>query len=288
MKKIAVILSAITLLITIQSCTEDINLNIVGDSGKIVIEGNIENGKYAEVILTRNSPVSKQLDFNSILVTNAQVYVSDGLTTDTLVLAIDSVSSIPLAYKGNSVIGVVGKTYYLTVIADGKTYTANTVIPTPVKLDSVWWKPEPDEGDSAGYAWAHLTEPAGYGNAYRWFAKRPTRDRRYIAPFGASFDDKFIDGKSFEFYSLRGTDPTANTEDPSELARLFKKTDTIYIKFCSTDVPVFRFYYSYETALQSNGNPFASPTNVRTNISGGGLGVWAGFGASYDTIYPKP
>lgn len=285
---VCISLFAVMFLMVLVSCEKDINLNIVGDEGKIVIEGNIENGRHAQVIITRNSAVSKQLNLLDILITNAQAYVSDGAATDTLTLAIDSTSSIPLVYRGSKIVGLPGKTYYLTVIADGKIFTASTTIPNPVKLDSVWWKPQPNRADTAGYAWAWLTEPPGYGNAYLWLAKRATKDRRYLAPMGASFDDKFIDGKSFEFYALRGMDPTATEEEPGDIRYLFKHTDTICIKFCSIDYPTYRFYYSYETALQSNGNPFASPTSVRSNISEGGLGIWAGLGAVYDTIYPKP
>jgi hypothetical protein len=292
MKIIIKVFTSVFLVALLQGCTKDINLDITGGGGKIVIEGNIENGKYAEVIVTRNSPVSEQLDLRKILVDNAFVFVSDGFLTDTLIFSLDSAASIPLIYKGNKIIGITGKTYYLTVIADGKTYTANTIIPTPVKLDSVWWKPQPDKGDSLGFAWARLTEPSGQGNAYRWFAKRASKDRRYLAPFGASFDDKFIDGKSFDFYAIRGNDPTQPEDENDRNSRrdgvYFRKEDTIHIKFCTTTNEVFRFYVTYESALQSSGNPFASPTSVKSNISGGGLGVWAGFGATYDTIYPKP
>ena len=34
----------------------------------------------------------------------------------------------------------------------------------------------------------------------------------------------------------------------------------------------------------SSGNPFSAPTTVTTNIEGGGLGVWGGYGATYDTL----
>lgn len=287
MKRLAYFILFTVLLFS--SCTEDINLNIVGGEDKIVVEGTIENGKPPVVIITRNSSVSKALNFDSILVLDADVYVSDGANEEKLFLWIDSASSIPVVYKGSSIIGTVGGTYKLTVNFRGKTYTATTTIPTPVALDSVWWQVDPPN-DSVGYAWAHLTDPPGYGNAYRWFAKLP-RDRRYIAPMGASFDDKFTENRSFDFYSLRSIDATSELEEDTGGGfdkYYYKKTDTVYIKFCTIDYAAFRFYYSYETALQSNGNPFASPTAVQSNISNGGLGVWAGFGATYDTIYPKP
>ncbi|MBA3704743.1 MAG: DUF4249 domain-containing protein [Bacteroidetes bacterium] len=289
MKKIIVSFIAFIALLT--GCEEDINLSIIGGDRKIVIEGSIENGEVATVIVTRNSPLSQTVDFSKILVTDAQVFVSDGTVTEQLIFAVDSTASIPFIYEGNSIIGMPGKTYYLTVIADGQTFTATTTIPAPVALDSVWWIPQPPE-DSLGFAWGHLSEPVGVGNAYRWLAKRATKDRRYIAPFGATFDDKYIDGKSFDFAYNRGDDPTVDPNITDSISKneegYFKNTDTIYVKFTTIDHNSAKFYTTFESALQSNGNPFASPVTVLSNIKGGALGVWAGFGVTYDTIMPTP
>ena len=281
---------AFIMLTFLYSCTEDINLTVVGGDKKIVIEGSIENGKPARVMVTRNSPLGQTLDYNNLLVTNAQVYVSNGIITDTLRFnypILDLTSSIPFLYKGSAFVGVPGQTYYLTVIADGITYSSITTIPALVSLDSVWWKEQPPK-DSLGFAWAHLSEPAGFGNAYKWYAKRPTKDDRFLAPYASTFDDKFIDGKSFDFAYNRGTDPNATAAAPPILTDdgYFKKTDTIYIKFCTIDYFTAKFYTTYEAALQTNGNPFASPVSIISNIYGGGLGVWGGFGCTYDTILP--
>ena len=298
MKKI--ILFSVLSAVFLASCQEDIDLKILSGDRKIVIEGFIENGKFAEVIVTRNSPLSQSVDFNAIMVSNAQVYVSNGVITDTLKLDTLITSSNPFVYTGNTIVGVVGQTYFLTVIADGKTYTSQTTIPIPITLDSVWWKPQPPE-DSLGWAWAHLTEPVGLGNGYRWYAKRPTKfvifegnplllDRRYVAPFGATFDDKFIDGKSFDFAYNRGYDATEQSyysDEPEKERGMYKYGDSIYIRFCTIDKAAQDFYQTFEAAQSSNGNPFASPVLILSNIQGGGLGVWAGMGATYDTIYAQ-
>ena len=36
--------------------------------------------------------------------------------------------------------------------------------------------------------------------------------------------------------------------------------------------------------MSSDGNPFASPTSVVTNIEGGALGIWGGYAVFLDTI----
>ncbi len=300
MKKVYLLaLSSFSLLV---SCSEDINLDIAKGDPKIVIEGNIENGKYAEVMITRNSALSDPVNFSNILVTNARAWITHAGVTDTLRINIDTTAAIPVLYKGNTIIGAVGETYYLTVQADGKTYTSITTIPQLIKLDSVWWKAQAPETD-LGYAWAHLSDPAGLGNDYKWFAKRPTGsvilngkriiiNRRFVSPFGGTTDDSFFDGKSFDFNYGRAYDATQATYDdlePKKERGYYKKTDTIYIKFCTIDAAVSKFYTSYDQAVQNNGNPFAAPASIFSNIQGdGALGVWAGFGATFDTIMPHP
>lgn len=286
-----ILLPAALSMLLFSSCTETLEVKVPGSVNKIVIEGSIENGKYAEVIITKTIPLLSSVAntaLNDFFILDAKVYVTSNGATDTLHLGIDTTSSLGLVYMGSSIIGVPGQRYNLTVEQGGKTYTAATMIPVPVALDSVAWKVQPPE-DTLGFAYARLSEPAGLGNNYRWLAKRP-RDRRYIAPFGATFDDKYVDGVTFDFFFNRGNDPTdaqSTTAQDSASSGYYRKSDTVYIKFCSIDRASKDFYTTFETALSSNGNPFASPVTILTNINGGALGVWAGYGVAYDTIYPK-
>jgi hypothetical protein len=276
------------------SCAEDIDVDLPNSEKKIVIEGKIEEGKFAEVIVTKNIPLFSENSgggLSDFYVFDAQVYVSAGGITDTLTLTVDTATSVGVVYRGHTITGITGQTYFLTVVAAGKTFTAQTTIPPAVALDSVYWRPEPNQGDSLGYAWGRFTEPAGLGHNYRFLAKRP-QDRRYIAPFGSTFDDTYVDGKNFEFGYSRGYDPTdVNTTPESDgdtLRGFYTKHDSIYIKFTTLDLASRQFYSTFENALSSNGNPFASPVTILTNINGGALGVWAGMGVTYDTIAPTP
>jgi hypothetical protein len=48
---------------------------------------------------------------------------------------------------------------------------------------------------------------------------------------------------------------------------------------------VYNYFEKKYTQLATQGNPFATPINIVSNISGGALGVWAGYSPSFDTLY---
>ncbi len=72
-------------------------------------------------------------------------------------------------------------------------------------------------------------------------------------------------------------------DDNNDEAFFFKVGDTIAVKGMSIDIETFKFLRSYYSDLGSQGSPFASPASLQTNVEGG-LGIWAGYGVSRDTI----
>ena len=176
-------------LLGLVSCEKNITIALPPIQAQVVVEGHIETGQGAYVILTRSSGYFAPLDTAAILnsiVRNAVVTVSDGIHTDTLPMIIDILplsyqylytTYLPWYYKKAkpTVIGQVGGTYYLTILADGKKLTSVTTIPSPIKLDSAWFKYQPPS-DSLGFIWGHLSDPAGEQNFYRRYAKRLHND----------------------------------------------------------------------------------------------------------------
>ena len=272
------------------SCEKEITIDLPESEKKVVVEGVIEQGKHPYVLLTRSSPYFAPIeDFtNNLFVTDATVIVSDGIITDTMqgALSFDIYTPNPVfAYSSDLITGEIGRTYYLTVIADGKTLTASTTIPQPIPLDSLWFKEDLGAGDdSLGYVWAHLTDPDTIGNSYRWFSQILGRQERILPANGSVFNDKFINGQSFDFAYDPSDDPL-EPGDPDALPLFyFAVGDTVVVKFCTMDKISYNFLNSLENIRFANGNPFASPSSVFSNIEGGGLGGWCGYGASYDTI----
>lgn len=278
-------------LIVLSGCEKDITVSLPESGQQIVVEGYIESGKHPYVILTKSVDFFSTVDSASLIkliVDSALVTVSDGFITDTLIFIIDPFNFPYVYYKAQVMIGQPGRTYDLTIITkDGQILTSRTSIGFPVSLDSTWFKIQ--EGrDTLGFPWGHLTDPDTTGNCYRWLAKRKSKDDDYLAPGGSVFEDRFINGKSFDFAYARGSEPNSEKEeDLNEEAGFYKIGDTIHVKFCSIDYANFLFWRTAETQASTGGNPFASPSALKGNIKGG-LGCWGGYAVTYDTIIANP
>ena len=305
-------LIAIVFIFSFYSCEKDITIDLPKNDSKLVIEGRIESGSAPFVILSNSVSFFDEINFETLeksIVTDAKVFVNDGTkkielsvicSNDSALLPllpiISQETGIPLSLLQNikycvftdptfSMIGDKGKNYELTVEHKGKVYTSTTQIPVPVPLDTVKFK-EDKERPGYGFLNVVMSEPAGLGNCYRWFSKRLTKDTRFLSYLGSSFEDKFIDGKTFNYDVFRPQE--VNSTKPEDLgdARFrYLPNDTVVVKFCSIDKNVFEFFRSFETEAGNNGNPFAAPNTIKTNIKGGAIGVWAGYGAWERTYY---
>jgi len=253
------------------------------------VQGSIEQDEYAMVMLTKNSPYFSNIDsaqMINLIVQNAFVTVCDGVNTDTLHPLYDPNYFPPYIYKGSHLKGVIGNSYSLRVEAEGKVLTAHTTIPAPQPLDSVWFQTEPNQ-DSLGYLWAIISDPPGVSNFYRLFTKRLHRDNRFFPILGSVYDDRFFDGQTLTFSISRGITNLSEDNSGDAETTYFKVGDTIVLKACAIDKAHYDFWYSAERAMFSGGNPFATPSTIPSNIEGGGLGVWGGYGAINYTVVAK-
>ena len=279
------------------SCEKTIELDLEEVTASVVVDGYVETGLPPYVLLSRTSgyfdPVSSGQWVNDAI-TGAKVFVSDGLDTVQLIeVSVNgdlqegiyfAVDSITLAY---SMTGIPGRTYSLhIVIPDGSIVTSVAKLELPVALDSVWFRLAEDN-DSLGLAYAHLTEPDTLDNCYRWFTKRIGKDDVFISPLGAVFDDRFINGQSFDLFYNRGAIYNSEAEDDNnEETGFFKIGDTIAVKFAAVDRGVFEFWRLAEQQLANSGSPFAVPSNITSNIQGG-IGLFATYSPVYDTIIAR-
>ncbi len=265
-------------------CEKNVTLNLPQPASQLCVDGYVQPNYPAYLFLTHNfaffGTISAGSIYNNDLIHGAVITVNDGVTTDTMIEAIPSLA----LYATPHMRGVSGRTYSLTVKAQGQTLTASTSILPAIPLDSAWFQVQPGL-DSLGYLWAILHDPPTPGNCYRWLVERIGQDTAFIPPYESVFNDAFINGQSFEFFYNRGSWPGSKAKDDTDAeAGYFKKGETCVIEFCTISNASYQFFNQYYYQLNNVGNPFGSPAPVTGNINGG-LGIWCGYGTAFDTVH---
>ena len=297
------------LIMGLNSCSKEVKIDILGFEENLVIDGSIETGRPAIIFLSKTRDIYAPTDINSYLngfISGATVIVSNGTITDTLIEIctnnlppeLDSIAAeyfgVPIeqlvdlnlcGYVSTGIIGEVGKTYTLKVIHNNKTYTSSTKIENPTVLDNLFWK-EQANLPGYGFSWAKITDSPIMGDAYRWEVKKIS-DVSFSKPFQPFTDDRFYNGLTFEF-SVENPMSFRDSTIEDQYKGYYKLGDTIVVKFSKLGKKEYQFFEKKYNQIYSGGNPFATPTNIPTNIEGGALGLWAGFSPWYDTLICVP
>jgi hypothetical protein len=274
----------------IVACEREIEIELPGATDLVVVEGSIEEGKSPVILLTKNEgffetfPTDLETFVEEFVIQDAEVILSDGILEETLQFTLD-LSTYPFFfYTGTLIQGEAGKTYSIEIRTNNQVLTSSTTIPSAVPIDSTWFELNPfdvDE-DSLGVSYLEIMDPDTFGNAYRLFAKRNS-ELEFYPVSGSSFNDNFVNGQKVIFFAGRGDEPFAATDTfvPNEF--FYQLGDTMFMKLASIGRKEYDFYSTLDAAINSNGNPFASPTLVQSNVEGG-LGVWVGMSVSFDTV----
>jgi len=271
------------------SCEKDISIDLPKPADKLVIEGRIETGQFPFVILTKNSPYYETFytnDLGSYFVHGAKIIVTElsgetVLKTDTLQeIILDTLGVKVSVYVSFGIRGTVGRSYFLSVTADNQQVSSVTTIPDSYPLDSVWVKYDVDPlKPELVKLMCRYADPASLGQYVRYFTKRNSEP--FYPGLNSVFEDAVVNGTTFDFPLDRGLN--RNTEDAFKDYGYFFRGDTIEVKWCNIDRAQFDFWRTMEFELGSQGNPFASPTQIQSNIEGG-LGIWGGYSTSFKKI----
>ena len=313
LRKTPLLVWAFFLAFLLTNCQKEITVDLPDPVEKIVVEGSIETGSPPFVILNRNYPYFGQFNvdlYSTGFVRDAVVKVSDGSSTVTLTelcwselsdvqkefFAAQFGTSLPDSLPANfdfclytlfapTMVGQAGKSYTLDITTtDGQHLTANTTIPMPVPLDSVWVQAHnnPEFADTLRRLWTQLTDPDTLGNYYRYYTQRNTEP--LYPGLRSVFDDLVINGKQF-YFPLDKAQPQS-TDFDIDTYGYFRTQDTLRLKWVTIDKKTYDFWRSLEFSANSGG-PFSSIVQVDFNIEGG-IGVWAGYSVSTDTTFVVP
>ena len=291
------------LLIGLFGCTKSIVFELPEIEQTIVVEATVESGLPPRVILTNSQGYFEAIDstiLSDIFIHDADVVISDGI--ESFPLQEINFNGVYIYTSLNfAALGQYGKTYSLSVQVNDKSVYSTTTIPQPLFIDSLWFD-KYVAYDSLGLIGARFSDPDTLGNCYRWFAQRinsytynysppfnnvkgTIKDSRPLPPIGSSTDDKLFNGLSFDFIFPRGEDGLLEGPDDSDIeAGFYKIGDTILVKSTTTTYPIYLYVRAMENAAVSEGSIFSSPGNLPYNVLGDGIGIFYGYGVSYDTL----
>ena len=251
------------------------------DPGELVAEGWIEAGEAPVVMLTSTlspSPEFTHLDsLSNHIVKRAKVSLSDGDTTVILFSKQDKRYLPPFVYTTGWITGQAGKKYTLKVEYNGKTLSASSTIPAPEPISGV--RAVKVEGSDSLYTLVvTLANKAGADKFYRIFTMVEGEDSRFIPCFPSAIEGAGLK-ENAEITITRG-----KGLDRPIFSTQFKKGSTVRVKVCTCEEAACRFWMAIDDLSTLGNTPFfPMHENPATNIEGG-LGYWAGYGATVSTL----
>lgn len=244
--KQAVLFFSMLTLIVLSSCEKVIDIDLNSEDPKVVIEAYFYEGDSTHTVT-----ITKTLNFDETQafpqVNNATVTISDNLGNTAAFI-----SNGDGTYTLNNFPGIGGRTYTLTVLVDGKTYTAQSVMAQPVIMDDLLVDLIPFGQDTFKTVVPVFQDPGGIANYYSYHVFQNGIRRGDIN----LQDDQFIDGN----ISLQ----------PLFLSEL-NLGDTIRVDMFGIDKPIWQYFNQLEVNTTSG----TTPANPVSNFSGGCMGFFS-------------
>lgn len=255
--KCAPVIVCILSIIAFSSCEKVINVNLKNAAPRLVIEGTVDDaGNPAKVIISKTAIFSASSNYPKV--TDAVVKITDNLG-NIFSLAETSAGT----YTNATLTGVVGRTYNLSVMLDGKSYTASSTIPRKATLDSLFV--DNNAIGNAAQKWVGVVykDPVGFGDNVQVVQTINGKgDRLTHVAY-----DLYDDGGSSAFFITTGKIKLKAGDEVKEELRFIDKN-------------VFR----YLLGIQNLADGFTIPENPNSNISGNVLGFFSAHSSETKTI----
>lgn len=258
--------------IIFQSCQNVISIDLNKTNPHIVIEGKVTDQPAPDTVT-----ISKTGNyFDPVLefppVSDATVIISDNEgNMDTLQ------ETIPGTYTTSTLHGVAGRTYSLTVTAEGKTYSGSSFLPQKVLIDSLstssFRSPDGDKGYEINVT---FTDPPETKNYYR------------LIPHIDSLPPDSINNGNIFLYSDKLFNGNTVTQRFRIRSNNIKAGDTVTVELLSIDEATYNYFNTLKAIINSDGpGSSASPANPVTNLSNGSLGYFAAYAIDTKSIILK-
>lgn len=263
------------LLLGLLSCNleKEVEINLPETEERYVVECYLQPGRPFNLLLSRTSgyfdpiPEDNLAFLDQILVDGAQVRIisADKVFTLDNQLAFNPLTKKLFNYYSTELVpDGVGQVYDLEIVTQtGDLLTASTRIMPVVRIDSVVI--EFDNSDTLARVLTYFTDIPNEHNYYRRMIQPSSLDSLPDQDFTA--DDRFVErtivfGTSYDY----------------------SRGDTVINTIFHIEKAYFDFLESVQFAIASNGNPFAQPSPIISNIQGPRvMGIFTGL--SYDRVF---
>ena len=260
------------------SCERNFYEITQGES-KIVVEGWIEEGDVARVLLSHSIPMTRNVDSSNFMryaIRSATVYVSDGVNTE--MLALRTIRNPPrylhgVWYVGNNIVGKTGGTYTLTVEYLSHTLTAETTIPPSVPITNVVYTRQ-NPTDTIGNLTVEFTNPADQQYFFQIATMLEGHDEVYVPSLYGNFDSESFASPDVSLQITRGITIFPQTNIHTH----FNDGDVIRVRLRTMPKKGFDFWNIWQNEIINAQNAiFPANTSLKSNINGG-IGIWCGYG----------
>lgn len=274
----------IIIFLLIVSCKHNEYIISEGES-KIVVEGWIDEGDVARVLITRSIPVTMPIDSSTLIrytIRSATVIVSDGHIEDTLRLTSATSYFPPFLYVGEKIIGKTGEKYTLTVKYLDYTLTAESVIPPSVPINDVKYL-RSNPTDTIGNLIIEFTNPDERQHYYQIATMLVGYDAIFVPCLYGNFNSRNFISKDVSIQITRGITifPKTNLEPH------FNDGDIVFVRLRTMPKEGFDFWNSWQNEIINAKNAiFPSSSSLKSNINGG-IGIWCGYGQNTVTIVAR-
>jgi hypothetical protein len=230
-----------------------IEVPLPAHTSRLVAECYLEEGQPYQFLLTESTSYFAGVTLPNV--PNALVTISHNQKTDTLSYSPANLDTLQKFYNYRSprIAKFDTEKEYQLYAKDkqGREIKAKTKFKPVVKIDSIDWKFEDkDIKNKKAYLLVRFKDKPQEENFYRLTVHKSKITSRPITNF--TFSDRFFgaDGAVLTGYS-------------------FAEKDTLFVTLYHIDKEYFQFLDTSRDAARANGNPFALPSGVISNIQGG-------------------
>lgn len=238
---------------------KDIDVELPAYPAQLVVEAYLENNRLPRVAISQSVPYLSAPTPDVPTDVKVVLTLPNG-RRDTLTFApaINPANNKGYTHTGRTRITArPGDTFKLEAYdTQGRRITGTATMPGTVPLEVVEYKfNDLSPAQRKAYVLARFQDPAATTDFYRFQVHKSTVSSEPEVEYTP--DDRLTNGQAITL----GT--------PYE----FAPNDTLFVTLYHLDQPYYRFLQSVQDARNSNGNPFAQPSAIKSTVEGG-LGVF--------------